>query len=199
MLRLAWGSSRMYFAVRVAVTLLVGLALGLGATWLAVDVFIPGAVNNGAWTTNLSIGSPESNPYTRAAVALHGLFALNPSETVYYVAMKDERGEVLNGACSYEIVGRDPPARWWSITAYGPDEYLIANPTNRYSIDRSNVWRGRDGRMAIAVGTAPQPSNWIPVTGGKFTLVMRLFNPDSVVTRSPDRAPLPRVERVGCS
>jgi hypothetical protein len=188
----------MHLAIKLAVTLVVGIALGLGATWYAVDRNVPGAVNDGPWQTNLLIASPSSDPYTRAAVALHGLFALNRSEVIYYLATSDSQGASLNGACRYEIDGRDPDARWWSITAYGENEYLIPNPTNRYSVDKTSVWRTSSGRLSIAVGSRPQPSNWIPVTGNAFSLVLRLFNPDPGISLAPEHASLPAIKRIGC-
>lgn len=189
----------MRFAVRICVVLVVGIALGLLATWLTVrDAAMPGGISNGAWHTNLSIGSTQSDPYTRARTALHGLFALNRRETLYYTAWTDDHGQPLDGRCRYDIVGRDPDARWWSITAYGPDEFLIANPVHRYSVSRADVERARDGTFDIVVAQNAAGANWIPVKTGPFTLTLRLYNPGSVVATVPADAGLPTVKRGGC-
>ena len=37
--------------------------------------------------------------------------------------------------------GRDPEARWWSITAYTRDHFLIETPSHRYSVDKSSAVR----------------------------------------------------------
>lgn len=189
----------MVLAAKIAATALAGIVLGLAATWAVLEFYVPGAVSDGPWTTNLSIGSPAGDAYTRAIVALHGLFALNPSEAIYYLAIKDSQGTRLNGACTYAVEGRDLDARWWSITAYGENEYLIPNPTNRYSVDKSSVWRRRDGGFSIVVGTRPQASNWIPVTAGHFSLVLRLFNPGPGIAAAPARAVLPPIRNLGCA
>jgi hypothetical protein len=189
----------MHWGAKVAASLVAGIALGLGATWMSVVRTMPGAVVDGPWQTNLLIGSAQSDLYTRAAVALNGIFALNRNEAIYYVATRDSDGAALQGDCRYEVSGRDPEARWWSLTAYGSDEYLIANPTNRYSIDKSSVWRLTGGRFSISVGPRPEPVNWIAATGSSFSLVLRLFNPAWRVSASPAHAVLPRIRRIGCS
>jgi hypothetical protein len=140
----------MKFGVKLAAALVAGIALGLFATWTTVVRGAgPHALSNGPWRTSLSTGSADSDLYTRASVALHGLLALNRSETIYYTAATDSSGAVLDGACAYDIVGRDPDARWWSITAYGSDDYLIPNPVDRYSISKNTVGGKRGPRPEL--------------------------------------------------
>ena len=86
-----------------------------------------GGVSDGPWSTSLDTGSSEGGPYLRARIAVHGLLALSREETVYYSALRDSDGADLVGNCSYRLEGRDPPTRWWSITAYGADDFLIPN------------------------------------------------------------------------
>ncbi|MEI9887029.1 MAG: DUF1254 domain-containing protein [Rhizomicrobium sp.] len=139
-------------ALKILGILVVGTLLGLGATWLAVVRGTwGGAVSDGPWKTSLTTGSRDAGMYQRAAVAVHGLLALNRSETIYYTAGADSDGAALSGACVYRIDGRDPPARWWSITAYGADDYLIPNRAGLYSVSRNSVARGDDGRFAVRV------------------------------------------------
>jgi hypothetical protein len=178
---------------------LVGTALGLFATWLAVvRVAVPGGVENGSWRTDVAAGNPRGNPYTRARVALHGFLALNARETVYYTATHDSEGQRLDGRCVYEISGHDPDARWWSITAYGPDEFLIPNPANRYSVSRTTVSREADGAFLVQVGGANDGANWIPLGPGRFSLSLRLYNPGPRVVFDPARVVLPTVKKVSC-
>ncbi|HUO91460.1 MAG TPA: DUF1214 domain-containing protein [Rhizomicrobium sp.] len=184
--------------VRIVVVAVTGIVLGLFATWITMRG-LPGAVSSGVWVTNLTTGSPASDPYTRARVALHGLFALNRNETIYYTATKDDGGERLDGKCRYELRGRDPNARWWSITAYGGDDFLIANPQNIYSVSATSVVRGKDGSFSVAVGGARGPgANWIPAGDGAFSLTLRLYNPGPEVALDPSQAALPSLKRIGC-
>ena len=179
----------------------VGSALGLGSAWLAA-MWLPGAstVTNGVWTTDLTIGSAAADPYLRARVAVSGVLALNKSETLYYTADTDASGAPLSSACVYRIEGRDPAARWWSMTAYGPDFYLIANPADLYSESRTTVTRGPDGGFVIRVARAAQAGDWIPLgDADRFRLTLRLYNPDPSVVAAPDTAALPRLIKESCS
>jgi len=178
---------------------LVGTALGLFTTWLTVvRVAMPGGVENGPWRTDVAAGNPRSNPYTRARIALHGLLALNARETVYYTATHESEGHQLDGRCVYEISGHDPDARWWSITAYGPDEFLIPNPANRYSVSKTTVAREPDGAFLVQVGGANDGANWIPLGLGRFSLSLRLYNPGPQVVFDPAHVVLPTLKKVSC-
>ena len=147
---------------KLLLSLAIGTALGLALTWYtAFRGAMPGGVTDGPWHTNLAIGASAGDALTRARVALHGLLALNRSETVYYTATADSQGARLDGGCTYRIAGRDPAARWWSITAYGPDDYLIPNPQHRYSVSKNSVVRGTDGTFSITVQPRAARGDWI--------------------------------------
>jgi hypothetical protein len=189
----------MQFLLRLLAALVVGTILGLGATWLTVvRGSMGGEVTDGPWHTSLLAGSAASGPYLRASIAVHGLLALNRSETIYYGAARDDRGAAFDGNCTYRIAGRDPPARWWSITAYGADDYLIPNPANRYSVSLNSVKRNADGSFAITVARQSKEPNWIPVSDGRFSLSLRLYNPQASVAASPATVALPAIEKVFC-
>jgi hypothetical protein len=190
----------MKFAPKLAVSVIAGVALGLFATWATV-IHGPGpdALADGPWRTSLTIGSAKSGPYTRASVAIHGLLALNRSETICYTAFTDSSGATLDGACTYDIVGHDPDARWWSITAYGADDYLIPNPVDRYSISKNSVLRASDGSFSASVGSAAHVQNWIPTTREPFSLTLRLYNPGASVQSEPAQASLPVIVKEACS
>ena len=138
-------------------------------------------------------------PFALLLVGLENLFALNRNETIYFTATKDDGGQTLDGKCRYEIHGRDPNARWWSITAYGDDDFLIPNPENIYSVSTTNVVRGKDGSFSIAVGGARGTNaNWIPTGDGAFSLSLRLYNPGPDVALDPSQAALPSLKRIAC-
>jgi hypothetical protein len=103
----------------------------------------------------------------------------------------------LVGNCSYRIEGRDPPARWWSITAYA-DDFLIPNSADRYSVSMNSVARGPDGSFAVTLSKTQAEGNWIPVTDGPFDLTIRLYNPQTSVVADPANVPLPIIKRANC-
>jgi hypothetical protein len=187
-------------ALKIVLVLVAGIVLGLGATWFGViKGAMPGAVSDGPWKTSLATGSREGDIMLRARVAVHGLLALSRQEAIYYTAATDGDGAALSGACIYRLEGHDPAARWWSITAYGADDFLIPNPAGRYSQSRHSVARGPDGRFVVTVGKAKQSGDWIPVADGPFTLTLRLYNPDPSVADDPAHAALPTLTKESCA
>jgi hypothetical protein len=189
----------MKFALKFLAALVVGTALGLLVTWLTIMRGMPDGISNGPWRTNLLIGSSGGDSYVRARVAVHGLLALNRSETIYFTATTDNSGQPLDGACTYQITGHDPDARWWSITAYGPDDFLIPNPVDSYSISKNSVVRQSDGSFTASVGSAATVQNWIPTARGQFSLTLRLYNPGNAVAANPAGATLPAIVRGACT
>jgi len=177
---------------------LAGVALGLLATGLVLRGGMPGGVVDGPWQTSLTIGSAGGDALTRAQVALHGLFALNRGETIYYTARRDDGGEALTGDCRYRVSGRDPATRWWSITAYGADDFLIPDPGRHYSVSKNSVTRDAHGRFAATVSAAPAEGDWIRVAHAPFSLTLRLYNPEPGVAADPAHAALPSIEKVAC-
>jgi hypothetical protein len=190
----------MRIALKVLGVLVVGTLLGLAATWFTVFAgTMAGNVSDGPWKTSLYAGSREGGPYLRASIAVHGLLALNRQETIYYTAATDSDGAALDGNCLYQITGRDPPARWWSITAYGADDYLIANAAGRYSVSMQSVARRPDGSFTIIVAKDAAAANWIPVAGAPFNLTIRLYNPGAAVAADPVHVALPVIRKVHCA
>ena len=190
----------MRLALKILAVAVVGTALGLLATWLMVAWYgTLGRVSDGPWKTNVAAGRRDSDPVARLFVALHGLFALPASEAVYYTATTDSAGAALDGRCRYALAGPAPDAGWWSITAYGPDDYLIANPAHRYSIASTAASaQGAAGRLAIQVGGADGGDRWIPAGSGRFSLTLRLYRPGPTVRLDPAHAALPALTKVGC-
>jgi hypothetical protein len=187
--------------MKVVAAVVAALVLGVGsAVWTIRRSGAMGGIANGAWQTNAHVGASTADPYLRANVAMVGLLALNRSETVYYTAVADEDGAPLRSECRYRIVGHDPPARWWSITAYGADSYLVPNPRHAYSVDRSRVRRDAGGAFEIVVGGEPRDANWIATAppGERFSITLRLYGPESRVTDDLAGIELPRLRLESC-
>ena len=134
-------------------------------------------------------GAPIGNfgtAYTyRAMVALVGLGANTVDVAIYPKTAVDEAGAVLNGKKTYVLHFETLPPTlgdgFWSVTAYGEDDFLIDNPIDRYCInDRSDVRLNADGTLDIVLSKdAPEDtSNWLPVSDGAFHLFMRIYVPD---------------------
>jgi hypothetical protein len=181
----------------ILVALVLGSVIGVGSAILAYDG-IAGmrSVYNGPWQTNLAVGSEEASPYLRASVAVHGLLALNQSETIYYHAYGDESGKVFDGNNVYRIEGKAPDARWWSITLYGADDFLIPNELNRYSYSGNSVAYDKDGKFTIYLSKTRKPGDWLPLGDhNRFSLSLRLYNPGESVRKNPAGIELPHIVR----
>jgi hypothetical protein len=183
----------------VLAVLIAGTVLGIGsvAAGMAISTFGAG-VENGAWTTNLAIGSQKADPYVRAAIAAFGLLALNTSETMYFSSDKDNTRARLNADCTYRIEGKAPNARWWSVTVYGADGYLIPD-TERYSYSLTDLTPDANGVYTIYLSKTRHPGAWLSL--GKestFNLSLRLYNPGQSVRSNPGTVDLLRVIKEDC-
>jgi hypothetical protein len=173
--------------------LLAGLLLGVGSAWYAIAGGAGTVEAYGPWEINPLVGSAAAGPWDRARVARHALLGLTREEAVYYVASRDSDGRSLSAEATYRISGGGIPARWWSITAYGPDYFLIPNEPGRYSFNSETVTRGDDGRFALLVGRTPQAGDWLPLgEAQRFDLLLRLYLPEG----RPSARDLPLIERV---
>ena len=180
---------------------LAGLVIGAGATRVALPRLAGGSlpIVVGPWHTSTTVGSAAANPYVRAEIARTGLLALNRAETIYFEARTDDEGRPLRAACAYDITGGAIASRWWSITAYGDDFFLIPNAEKRFSATAATLHKTADGAFTIALGPARRGVDWLPTgdMGGGFNLLVRLYNPEPGIALEPGRAKLPGIKRVG--
>ena len=121
----------------------------------------------------------------RAMVALVGLGANTVDVAIYPKTTVDNTGKKLTGEKTYTLhFDTLPPTMeggFWSVTAYGEDDFLIDNPIDRYCInDRSDFKLNADGTLDIVLSKeAPENvSNWLPVSDGEFHLFMRIYLPN---------------------
>lgn len=186
---------------RYAITMVGGIAVGLGAAWwLTGGGLTGGAIVNGPWTTSLGFGTKATDPITRAAVARAGLLALPAKETVYWSARTDTAGASLDGNCRYRLSGKPLDARWWSVTIYDEAGYLVANPANIWSVNGANIALDGNGEWRVTISpTRPADGAWLPGTKGQpFQLTLRMYNPGSGFRADPVKAVLPQIVQEGC-
>ena len=124
-------------------------------------------------------------------MALAGLGANTVNVAIYPKTGTDNTGAALTGEKKYVLhFDTMPPileGGFWSVTAYGSDDFLIDNPLNRYCVnDRSDFRRNGDGSLDIIL-SKEQPadtSNWLPVSGDEFHLYMRIYTPDMTALKN---------------
>jgi hypothetical protein len=189
------------FMIPIAVlfALVVGGAIGYFTVQPMLKLITKlGRIKNGPWFTSLAAGSASANPYLKTWIAEHGLLALAKSETLYFHAYVDDTDQRLLGDSNYRIEGKAPHARWWSITAYGEDDFLILNDQWRYSYSCTELNVNPGERFAIHISRTPREGYWIPTGEAKtLSLSLRLYNPAPVYYESPKTVELPHIVKEG--
>jgi hypothetical protein len=177
----------------------LGCAAGAAAFWALTGPFTNPDQRVGAWTTNGAVGEVRQSPYSRARVALYGIWGLPPSETLYFVAAEDSAGATLDRRCTYAVEGGPLPTRWWSVTLY-KDGFYIANPADRYSWTMTDTRIAADGRWTLTVAPSGEGPNRLTFgpQDGRFQLLLRLYQPHPGVAEHRETVPVPVVRKVAC-
>ena len=196
---LRWLAVALLTVVLSVILMVRTIGTGLGAM----------SVQNSNWVTNVSTGSADAGVMLKATIAIGGLLASTRENSMYY-RLDSVAGEPLSVDCRYRIEGDEYDADWWSITAYGWDNYLIPNEQKRYSFNNENILRREDGSWVVHVALQEQPGNWLPIgpsgapswrklSDYDFDLLLRLYTPGRAYLEAPQSAPLPTVTLEGCS
>jgi len=178
---------------------IAGVTLGLGSAW-AVLQFGNAAFTEryGNWVHSRAAGSSAADPYTRAIIARAGLLALSAREAVYFSLDRDEHGRPLNESCIYEIQGLPLDARWWSVTLYADDNFLVQNTDRAHSVDASRA--GNNAPWAIRVSPVRgDATHWLSSREARrgFIVMLRVYNPQRDFR--PSEQSLPQLTTVSCA
>jgi len=160
---------------------------------------------NSGWTTSQSnlTGDFGSNYAFRTAVASSGYLMLKAPNAIYPSWSNVTSGaSILNLGVNESYIytfSRKPPLQrlgFWSLTAYGENNFLIDNPRDIYALgDRSNITypsgqsvygsnaSSLDGHFQILVQAADvtPPANWTsnwlpgPSGGGNLSVLLRWY------------------------
>jgi hypothetical protein len=153
----------------------------------------PNARLENGWSVATNLGAYGTD-YPLRAHAARVLFGANLAADTIYPTIDNIDADTNGVPRRYRIrfeAGQLPPVdAFWSITAYGPDEYFIDNPANLYAVGHQlPPVPSPDGAVEIALqNVQPGPEvpvgNWLPIpASGKFNLIMRLYAPrDAALT-----------------
>ena len=144
--------------------------------------------------------------YTRVNVSQFGTFALAKPEAAYFHAFADISDEELNSNCLYKVTGEDIDARWWALTVYDKNGFLIENTEKNYSFNSENINFNLDGGFEIYLTNNNQAiqdvasSNWLrsPLSGN-FSVSLRIYLPGEEFFSNLRRINLPIIEKIECS
>lgn len=138
------------------------------------------------WSSVPDMGVWGNAYLKRAMIALAGLGANPPEESIYPNLQRDANGEALVGTRSYSLrfeAGQLPPAdAFWSLTVYDARGFTVENDTGRYALgDRDPLVYASDGSLEILLAhqrpDEAHQGNWLPVPEEPFTVTMRLYLP----------------------
>lgn len=146
------------------------------------------------WRIGYDLGEYGTRYEQRAVVAKIALGANLAADAIYPNLWKDQDGQPLSGEHRYVLhfsKEQLPPVRaFWSLTLYNGQQFLSANPLNRYALsDGSDLHYNADGSLDLYVQheqpqTPEQLSNWLPAPTDDFSLFLRLYWPeDSVLNK----------------
>ncbi len=135
-----------------------------------------------------SVGNFGTDYRTRAIIAIQGMAANIPAESVYGLAMADAEGRALAARHRYRLslpAGAPPVDGFWSLSIYEvmPEGglYFFDNDLHRYALGSltPDLICGADGAIDILVQKDPPPdaANWLPAPSGNFALMMRAYLP----------------------
>ncbi len=137
----------------------------------------------------------EGQYLRRAAAAMYGIYGNSFEEAYYPFTNTDATGQIIDGskhAYVLKLRKEDLPLAkgFWSLTPYyWPQETLVSNPIQRYSLgDRTQgVKYDADGSLTIYLQfMSPgddKEANWLPIPNGPTFLLWRLYWSDGPVDR----------------
>lgn len=138
------------------------------------------------WSSVADMGVWGNAYLKRAMIALSGLGANPPEESIYPNLTLDADGEALIGTKRYVLhfdADQLPPAdAFWSLSVYDERGYPADNVIGRFSLgDRDPLVFGADGSLEILLAHErpgdEHEANWLPVPVETFAVTMRLYLP----------------------
>ncbi len=133
----------------------------------------------------------QSDPLSRAAGAFLGILGNAAEEYLGVGYHGDADGLPFDGSYRYSIHfgpgGLPPVDAFWSVTVYDGDQFLHANPINRYRVsshDTGSIPTDADGGLTIRVQHEPPTDGtgiWLPCPEGSFSLTFRTYLPGDAI------------------
>jgi hypothetical protein len=180
---------------------LAGLALGGFSAWYSIQQSHRfGAISIGPWIAFPHAGAQEIDPYTVARAVAEGTVPLGATEGLVFEAVNDSQGRKLSRTCDYRIEGATPPAKIWTLVAYGPDgKPAEPSPGGRSSTYSNLLLHFPDGTFLLSMSQQPKPGNWLSAAGtDAVRLVLRLYDTPITSSAGNDLPLMPQIVLEGC-
>jgi hypothetical protein len=123
---------------------------------------------------------------------------LTKKELIYLNANTDSDGNPIDSKSDYVIEGKKFDARYWSITVYDQEGFLIKNANNKFSYNYENVKYAVDSTSyKINLSATEKTENWLPTTDAqKVSLVIRLYQPSDSLRNNIVTETLPIIKKI---
>jgi hypothetical protein len=134
------------------------------------------------------------------------LFALSKPESVYFSSEIDIEQAALDGSSCYVLSGTEIQSasiipRWWSLTIYNNDGYLVESTEKQYSYNSENIIYNSNGEFEIYLADKPSNniSNWLKTPSEElFSVTLRVYQPGEEFFSNLSRVDLPIIKKVSC-
>jgi hypothetical protein len=180
----------------------VVLILGLGSSWYMVERGSAlSTLTVGPWTSWMSAGRTDADPYTRAHSARLGILPLSTDVSQTFIARDDSDGRALHSSCDYVIAGREIANFWWSLTVFDDDGRLIPNVLGRSAFTSDTMAINPDGGYTATLSRDAHAGNWLPTGGaGRLALAFTVLDlgTRAVAQDGEVERIVPTITRKGC-
>jgi len=186
--------------ITLSILSILAIVVGFGAAVYSIQTWKNSSQENiGNWQT---IGKDEdvnsANLLSIAQLAIYATYPLTKKEVIYLNTSTDSDGNAIDPKSDYIIKGKKLDTRYWSITAYDQDGFLIKNPIEKYSYNFEDVKYEKDSASyKINLSSTKKDENWLPTVGAqKISLVIRLYQPSDNLRNNLTVENLPVIQKV---
>lgn len=191
------------FRVPLLVSVALAIAFGGGiasSVWALKATAGFGSIAIGPWVAFPAAQTASADPYAKAHRARTGELLFGSAEGLVFSAATDDSGERLSAACSYEISGITPPARFWTLyTTTADGVTLRPGPDLPSAINSWTVLRARESRFVVHASPIARPDNWLALRhAGSFRLVLTLLDTPTAGSSGLIDLDMPKIVKTGC-
>lgn len=191
------------FRVPLLVALALAVAFGGGiasSLWALKATVGFGSIAIGPWVAFPEAQTAAADPYAKAHRARAGELLFGGAEGLMFSATTDDSGAWLSAACSYDIAGATPPARFWTLYATTADGITLRpGPDLPSAINSWTALRAEDSRFVIHASPVAKPDNWLAIRhAGSFKLVLTLLDTPTAGSSGLIDLAMPKIVKTGC-
>jgi hypothetical protein len=185
----------------VALALLTAFGVGIGSSVMMLNASSGfGSIRLGAWAAFPEAQLESADPYAKSHRARAGRLLLGTAEGLRFQASEDDTGARLSPACTYEISGQTPQARFWTLYAANRElDPLDPGANLPAAFNAWNVLRRSDGSFSILVSAEAKPGNWLAIgRNTPFRLVLTLLDTPTAGSSGVLELDMPALRKVSC-